>query len=194
MELKNLVMGAGFAVASLTATSASALPYISGQIGFTGGYYVTDSTGTVVSDQLAAGDRLSFFGVTVLGEPPGKNIVTTGDYDGTEGTAVTMSDIVYDPFYSLVNPLWSFTLAGVTYEFEMLNLTAEFQNATDLELDGKGLLKITGFEDTQGYWSFSNQSGFTFSASSAVPEPGTLALLGLGLAGLGVARRRQTEA
>ncbi|PFG54805.1 putative secreted protein with PEP-CTERM sorting signal [Marinobacter sp. LV10R520-4] len=56
-----------------------------------------------------------------------------------------------------------------------------------------------GFGKTDGYFSFSGDfdevvlsaNNVSFEVARAVPEPGTLALLGLGLAGLGAARRRQ---
>ena len=44
-----------------------------------------------------------------------------------------------------------------------------------------------GYTTTYGNWTYS-QSGVSFS-SQAIPEPGTLALLGLGLIGIGFVRR-----
>jgi len=63
-----------------------------------------------------------------------------------------------------------------------------------------GTATYVGFEDLLGggdldyddlYFSFSNTSGSTTPGNPAVPEPGTLALLGLGLIGMTVVARRK---
>ena len=51
---------------------------------------------------------------------------------------------------------------------------------------GRYIIRITGTTRPSGSSTYSGQLSF-------VPEPGTLALLGLGLLGFGVARRRQTS-
>ena len=51
------------------------------------------------------------------------------------------------------------------------------------------------WDDVSGFWDFGvDNLGYQFSiqlSPASVPEPGTLALLGIGLAGMGLARRRK---
>ncbi|MBC7962365.1 MAG: PEP-CTERM sorting domain-containing protein [Steroidobacteraceae bacterium] len=186
----------------MMATSAMAIP-ISGTIDFTGSINLKNATGldsnaNPVTAATATGIHFidSDFSVkTGLG--------ATGDYTAiTEGTDATYTDFFFKPtmYPTPVNPLWTITKDGKTYSFSMTSVLSDVQGSL-LSLTGKGLFDITGgdieYDQTPGNWIFNSyDNGVTtlaFSASSAVPEPGTMVLLGAGLLGLAVYGKRRTN-
>lgn len=154
--------------------------FISGAIAFTGDWVPTGGTGIADATGISFTSDLEVQGAS-------------GDYAviPTDGSVpATFKDFLFDPFTSN-NPLWLVTYDGVTYAFALDTIVIDLQNATQLNLSGTGTLVATGFDNTAGTWVFTGNQ-FTFSGVS-VPEPGTLALLGLGLAGLGFAARKKAK-
>ena len=98
---------------------------------------------------------------------------------GTVGIGVDINGCADHVTVSFLNTSDSFVVNGVTYVFNLLGFST----------DG-------GATITPDYWteeSADNTAGLYASIqtrSSVVPEPGTLALLGLGLFGLSLVRRR----
>jgi PEP-CTERM motif len=86
---------------------------------------------------------------------------------------------------STISGFW--TVDGFT--FDLLTSHIVQQGLGSLTVAGTGTASGHGFDPTPGTWMFttqdpSSQSQFSFSASTSVPEPGTVGLLGIGMAGL----------
>jgi len=174
-----------FLAFSLSGNLAHATP-IDGTINF-------DGEATTNSGNLATATSFtSIIGTMVVPQE-------TGSY----AAIPAVTPVTFTPFsFSAagVTPLWTLTLAGITYSFNATSIGVDAQNANFLNISGTGIASITGDTSTAGTWSITDTSvggspTFTFGADSVVPDSGVTALLILlGLAGVGLgvlAQRRK---
>ena len=176
-----ILLAIGMFVIANTASAA----FITGSIGFAGDYLHNGTTD--LSDATA---------IDIVGN----DAIVVGAVTGSFAAAgITQGNIaVYNDFTIGGVPiagLWS--IAGFSLDLTTMNVTQ--QTAATLGLQGVGVIKSTDplLDDTNGFWSFTaNQAGanFTFSSSTAVPEPSVVLLLGAGLLGMGFTRRMRKAA
>ncbi len=130
---------------------------------------------------------------------------SSGDLAGFDGATGTIKDFTYVPFSSITNFLLILSPAA-SFDATAIDATSGpfgngwSANGKFLNLEISGILHISGFDDTLATLTlagtFTNAQTISWSGTLAAqpvstPEPATLALIGAGLAGMGMMRRRK---
>jgi hypothetical protein len=191
----------------LAASGSAAAMAISGTINIGGGSevyydsYTGTSTGIDFNCGYTCGGSVNMF------PPPTGDFASLGGLSTWGAGGLTLNSFYYSEIPQ--KEIWEINYGGLLYSFTLTSVTTvsgdllndpncnATQNFGCLVLSGTGYFSITdtygndvGYTSTAGNWVYS-QSGASFSSQSAtsVPEPGTIALLGLGLLGIGAASR-----
>jgi len=183
--LKTLLCTAARAALAMIGSAQAAL-LGAGSVSMAGGWVPTGGTGTI---DTATGVHFipSTNNVTITA-PGGQGSFASL----TAGTVGTAHDFSFNPPNT---PVMGFLQIGGFF-FDLMSIHVDLQNSSFLDLTGSANVSSNAGNGTATF-EFSAQGGgtpatFSWSATAfAVPEPMTLSLLGIGLAGFGLMRRRQ---
>ena len=130
------------------------------------------------------------------------SISGTGSYDGN-WNVTTVNGVGSDLGSTLSPQVW-YGNAGLASTFASAlqgslgypNFSGGSGNAAPFFaylINSNGFAAQAFYQNSQSVSGLSGNGTYVFAVASRVPEPGTLALLGLGLAGLGLSRRRKAN-